>query len=747
MKNFLYWAAILYSFPLLAQQGIQGLVRDAQTNLPIQNVVIAVPAFQIQVSTDANGVFIFPFTWSEQQVLRLRHPDYQVLDTMLAGTGPSLAFGLRLGHMTTDEVTVSGQQLSLRQKNTVPIEVRSIKDLQLSGGMHVSELLTKIPGVYVSSLGNGIAKPVIRGMQGMRVVTLVNGLRLEGQQWGGDHGLGIGELALGSAEVIKGPASVLYGADALGGVIYLVDEPYAQVGTQALSVQQKFNQNTTGSTSSLLYKKSAGNKRFLLAGSYANHADFQLPNGLYAKNSRFHEWVGKAAYSWFKPNQMHVLRYAFNNTVAGIPGHTHDTLITPLSFQVPIQGRRYSLPAQFFTNQLLSYEFKRFWNGQDVQLLLGQTHNRLVEYDEKVTKPFMEMDLLNTIYQAKWTRKWTKQQLIIGAAGMFQLNLNSPFAEDELLPNARTFDQGVFGLYKIELSKKQLLQIGFRQDLRWIQTQAVVEPLSKVYASPNLSLGWSWQPHAVLQNRFNLSSGFRAPHLSELLADGFHHGALRYEIGDTSLVPERSLQLDWMSTVSTEHGSLSINPYHAWVQDYIYIQPNGTSVDGIPVFTYEQLDLGRLYGLDVSAHYHPHWLHHLHWEASFSYIQFQSPQDSAISLLPPTRLQNELQYHWDFSGKIQKIEVSLSHQWMAAQTRVAFQETTSESYQLLHFNARFHLEKNGAWMIQTGVRNLTNSSYIDHLSRLKNIGMPGPGRHFYVSLKYQVEQQNQKYSL
>jgi iron complex outermembrane receptor protein len=738
MNKFLLGMAILYSFPLLAQQGIKGLVRDAQTNLPIQNVVIAVPAFQIQVSTDANGVFVFPFTWSEQQVLRLRHPDYQVLDTIVTGTGPSFAFGLRLGHMTTEEVTVSGQQLSLRQKNTVPIEVRNIKDLQLSGGMHVSELLTKIPGVYVSSLGNGIAKPVIRGMQGMRVVTLVNGLRLEGQQWGGDHGLGIGELALGSAEVIKGPASVLYGADALGGVVYLADESFAQIGRQEWSVQQKWNQNTSGSTSSLMYKKSVGNKRLLLAGSYANHADFQLPNGLFAKNSRFHEWVGKASYSWFKPNQIHVLRYAFNNTVAGIPGHTHDTLVTPESFQVPIQGRRYSLPAQFFTNQLLSYEYKRFWNGQDFQFLLGQTHNRLVEYDEKVTKPFMEMDLLNSIYQAKWTRKWSRQQLILGAAGMLQLNLNSPLAEDQLLPDAQTLDQGVFGLYKIELTKIHLLQIGIRQDLRWIRTQTTLQPMSKFYASPNVSLGWSWQAHAHLQNRFNLSSGFRAPHLSELLADGFHHGALRYEIGDTALVPERSLQLDWSSSLNTEHGSVTLNPYHAWVQDYIYIQPNGTSIDGIPVFTYEQLDLGRLYGVDLSAHYHPHWLHHLHWEASFSYIQFKSPQDSAISLLPPTRLQNELQYHWNFSGVVQKLEVSLSHQWMAAQTRVAFQETTSESYQLLHFNTRLYLEKNGAWVLQTGVRNLTNNTYIDHLSRLKNIGMPGPGRHFYISLKYQV---------
>lgn len=741
MKNLIFGLAALCSFPTFAQQGITGLVRDAQSKLPIENVIISVPAFQIQVRTDGNGVFIFPFTWSEPQVLRLRHPDYQVLDTLISGYSSSLSFGLQLGHMTTEEVTVSAQQVSLRAKNTVPMEVRSLNDLQLSGGMHISELLTKIPGVYSSSLGNGIAKPVIRGMQGMRVVTLVNGLRLEGQQWGGDHGMGIGELALGSVEVIKGPASVLYGADALGGVVYLVDEPYARIGQQTLDVQQKWNQSTNGSTSSILYKKSQGNKRFLVAGSYANHADFLLPNGLYAKNSRFHEWVGKASYSWFKPNQIHQFRYAFNNTVAGIPGHTHDSLATPLSFQVQTQGRRYSLPSQFFTNQLLSYEYKRFWTGHELQILLGQTHNRLVEYDEKVSKPFMEMDLLNSVYQAKWTKKWAAQQLIIGAAGMLQVNLNAPIAEDQLLPNATTFDQGLFGLYKIELRKQHLLQIGLRQDIRWIETHANNVALKKWYASPNLSAGWSWQVNQNQRHRLNFSSGFRAPHLSELLADGFHHGALRYEIGDVNLVPERSLQLDWATDWSAEHGSITINPYHAWVKDYIYIQPNGTSIDGIPVFTYEQLNKGRLYGLDLSAHYHPHWLHNLHWEGNFSYIHFASAQDSAISLLPPTRLQNELQYHWDFNGYIKKLELSLSHTWIAAQTRVAFQEATSESYQLFNVNARLYLEKQGSWILQTGVRNLTNSTYIDHLSRLKNIGMPGPGRHVYVSLKYQVQQQ------
>ena len=744
MKNLIFLAAILCSSSLLAQQGITGIVVDAQTQKAIQGVLITVPSFQIQVRSDAKGQFSFPFSWSDQQALRLKHPDYQIMDTTVFGNLTSLRFELKLGHMTTEEVTVSAQQVSLRAKNTVPIEVRSINELQLSGGMHVSELLTKIPGVYMSTLGNGIAKPVIRGMQGMRVVTLINGLRLEGQQWGGDHGLGIGELALGSAEVIKGPASVLYGADALGGVVYLLDEPYARIGQQTLDVQQKWNQNTSGSTSSLLYKKSQGNKRILVAGSYANHADFQLPSGLYAENSRFHEWVGKASYSWFKPNQIHQFRYAFNNTVAGIPGHTHDSLATPLSFQVQAQGRKYSLPAQFFTNQLLSYEYKRFWAGQEFNLLIGQTHNRLVEYDEKVTKPFMEMDLFNSIYQAKWTKKWAQQQLIIGLAGMLQLNINAPIAADQLLPDALTFDQGVFGLYKYELSKAHMFQVGLRQDVRWIQTQSDSIFLQQRYASPNLSAGWSWQVNSVQRHRLNFSSGFRAPHLSELLANGFHHGALRYEIGDSSLVPERSIQLDWSSDWNTEHGSITINPYYALVRDYIYIQPNGNSVDGIPVFNYAQLELGRMYGLDLSAHYHPHWLHNLHWEGNFSYIQFKSPQDSAISLLPPTRLQNELQYHCDFKRQVKKLELSLSHTWIAAQTRVAFQETTSKSYQLLNLNARMYLEKNGSWVLQTGVRNLTNSTYIDHLSRLKNIGMPGPGRHLYLSLKYQVQQQSKK---
>ena len=110
--------------------------------------------------------------------------------------------------------------------------------------------------------------------------------------------------------------------------------------------------------------------------------------------------------------------------------------------------------------------------------------------------------------------------------------------------------------------------------------------------------------------------------------------------------------------------------------------------------------------------------------------------------MPPSRLQNELKYHWDISSKVEKLELSLSHLWMAAQNRVAFMETPSQDYQVLNLNARLYFEYKGNWILQTGVRNLTNANYIDHLSRLKNIGMPAPGRHFYLSIRYQVQKQH-----
>ncbi len=131
------------------------------------------------------------------------------------------------------------------------IESRKLSELNIIQPTTLGEAISNIPGVYQSTTGVGISKPVIRGLSGSRVVTYLNGLRIENQQWGGDHGMGVDELGIGSVEVIKGPASLLFGADALGGVVYFVDEPYENQNTISSTLQSRYNSVTMGSDNTL----------------------------------------------------------------------------------------------------------------------------------------------------------------------------------------------------------------------------------------------------------------------------------------------------------------------------------------------------------------------------------------------------------------------------------------------------------------------------------------------------------------
>jgi iron complex outermembrane receptor protein len=137
----------------------------------------------------------------------------------------------------------------------------------------LGEAISNMSSVYQTSTGLGISKPVIRGLSGMRVISFLNGLRIENQQWGGDHGMGINENGIGNVEVIKGPSSLLYGADAMGGVVYFTDEAYAKQNEIQAKVESRYETNTSGSNNFATLKFNKNNLRFNLHANYANHAD------------------------------------------------------------------------------------------------------------------------------------------------------------------------------------------------------------------------------------------------------------------------------------------------------------------------------------------------------------------------------------------------------------------------------------------------------------------------------------------
>jgi iron complex outermembrane receptor protein len=717
-----------------AQSTIVGFVKDTSTNIFIKDAQVTLLEKDQVVYTDENGRFEFKTNSNDAVTIRIVALGFESLLQKIHSTENNQTFWMRPQHLDLQEVTVSGLTIQSRNQNIFHIETRKVSALNAIPTIGMGELIAKIPGVYQASLGLGIAKPVIRGLQGMRIVSLMNGMRIESQQWGGDHGMGMAELGIGSVEVIKGPASLLYGADALGGVIQFNDLTPAAVNTIEGQVQLLAQTNTMGGVTRFTLRQSGTKWRYMLAGSLANHADFQLSNGKFAQNSRFNEEVIRGVLSYTSKRGLHHLRYTYNQTVSGIPGHTHDSLVNYLDFQVEKQKRKYTLPAQFFNNHFISFDNKWFLKKGEFFALLSYTNNGLIEYDEKVTIPSLSMTLQNSSYNLRYTYQAEKWKWISGVMGMYQLNTNASNASDQLIPNASTLDNGIYSTL-MRAGDKINFQVGLRYDIRQLNVLEDSLNQSFSYQGLNGALGLVYHGKSVTL-RSALSTGFRAPHLTELFSNGFHHGALRYEIGDVRLKPEKATQLDLTVEWQKEHFSLLFNPYVNYIRDFISLLPQDSLVEGIPVFTYNRIAEVYYFGADLGVHLHPHFLHNLHLESSLSYIDTYALQDSAIAMLPQPRIQTQLRYEFDRKNKICLKEIFLQHAWLGDQSKVAFYELPSKQYHLLDVGLNFSFGKKSIFEASIGCKNILNERYIDHLSRLKNIQLPGPGRNFYINLKY-----------
>ena len=736
-KAFLLLLFLLAAFAGHSQSFVSGTLKDSITNQPVYDAQVMLIEKDQVVYSDVNGLFTVDFGKTEKGTIKVIATGYQTSLISVNSTPARLTILLKPQHLDLQEVTVSGLAVQSRNQNAFHIETRKVSALNAVPTLTMGELISKIPGVYQAGLGMGISNPGIRGLQGMRSVSLMNGMRIEAQQWGGDHGMGMAELGIGSVEVIKGPASLIYGADALGGVIHYTDLTPAAVGFLEGQVQLLGHSASMGGVSRITLRQSGTKWRYMIAGSVANHADFKLPNGKFAENSRFNEEVLRGVVSYTSKKGLHHLRYTYNRTVTGIPGHTYDTVVNYLDFQVAKQKRYYTLPAQFFNNHYLSFDNKWFFKRGELYVLAAFTQNRLIEYDEKVTIPSLSMTLRNLMYNFRYTLSGTNWKWISGFMGMGQSNLNAQNASDLLIPNSSTLDNGAFTTFL--LSDKHLnFQGGLRYDVRTINVLPDSIQRTFNFQGLNGAFGLVYnKDQFVFRTMF--SSGFRAPHLTELLSNGFHHGALRFEIGDVTLLPEKATQLDVTGEWQTEHVSFIFNPYVNYIRDFISLQPVDSIVDGIPVFNYSRVPEVYFYGFDAGFHFHPHFLHELHLEMTGSFIDTYTLQDSSIAFIPQPRVQTQLKYELNIGLKWKIKEIVVQHVWMGDQSRISFYETPSKRFNVLDIGINFSIgqKENIEWSV--GCKNLFNETYIDHLSRLKNIQMPGPGRNIYLNLKYNLK--------
>lgn len=741
-----YILIILFSFISLTSFSVdinlKGKVQDEATKEPISFASVFFVDIEAGTTTNELGEFIYSGILPKNTKIKVSAIGYET--AIIVVTNPNtdnLIIQMHETHMDLNEVTVSTTTGVIQKHSITNIESKSISELNTVLNSNLNDAISNISSVYSNSTGTGISKPVIRGLSGMRVLTYLNGLRIENQQWGGDHGMGVTENGIGGVEIIKGPSSVLYGVDALGGVIYFTDEPYAAQNSVESFFESQFETNSMRTKNFAGIKLSKEKLRVNVYGSHNNNADYQLANGKYVTNSRFYENNLKTTVGYNKGNWVMNIRYNYMFSRFGLPGHTHDSIATPESFQSNIQRRSSVIPAMLVTNNYGLIENTFYFKKSDLKIYTGFTSNNITEFEEKVTIAGINMTLNNYTYNARWKNTLKENvYFIVGAQGMYQQNENDIKAEEVLIPNANLLDNGLYSLIQLELNSWSL-QAGTRFDNRQINSLTQFNanaPLSKSYSGLNYSVG-AVKLGEKFTYRANISSGFRPPHLSELLSNGVHHATIRYEIGDKNLKSERATQMDFSTEFASDHLSIIINPFYNYIQDYISVNPQNYRIDNYPVFIYQQVKYAQLYGGDIGFHYHPHFLHQLHLEHSLSYIEAEDNFGNALPLIPQTRFNTNLRIELKSKGKIQFENIGIQHLYFLPQNNVAIYETTSPNYQLINVGVNVKLDLKHPIYLKFGVRNILNEAYIDHLSRLKNIGLEAPGRNFYFSLRINLK--------
>jgi len=467
-------------------------------------------------------------------------------------------------HAVLEEFVVSTPTGKLQGENITYITSIKLNGTNSIQNNTIGEVLTNVPGVYVSGVGRGISKPVIRGLSGNRVVTYVDGLRIENQQWGGDHGVGVTSLGIDRLEIIKGPSSLLYGSDAIGGVLYFVESKYAKKNTWNSFIQTGFESSSLSNMTNIGTQFTKGNSKFNFFYGSSINADYTLPSGFRILDSRFASQAIKASYGFNKDRWMLNVRYNFSKSIIGIPGHSHqDSVYTELFYTNEVKWRS-TLPNQNITNNFINVENKFYFDKSYLVIQTGHTINNLKEYEEKVTIPGIDMALNSSTLNVRYAYKFTPSvELVNGVQGMYQMNTNGKEAEEILIPNAQTTDLGLYSILYMG-NKKLKLQTGIRGDYRQIGVES--PNINKDFTGFNYAVGGGYFGSKSIV-RLNVSSGFRAPHTSEMVANGIHHGSFQYVVGDLNLQTENATQIDLTYEYNKKHLSLIFNPYFNQIQN------------------------------------------------------------------------------------------------------------------------------------------------------------------------------------
>lgn len=728
--------ALLLCSAISAQNTLKGTITSTNHHQPVPATVY-IPQLEKGTVADFDGDYVLENIPDGSYNVVYSSMGYATVSKKIKfNTRQTITQNISLNESAVEmeEVIVATPFHKLQRDNVMKVARIATEDLAASGAVTLAEGIKNIAGVDLITTGTGIGKPVIRGLSANRVLTYSQGVRLENQQFGDEHGLGINEAGIESVEVIKGPASLLYGSDALGGVLYLNPEKFAMSGETHANLASQYFSNTLGTNTSLGLKTSGKKLKFLVRGTYGSYADYKTGAGYRVTNSRFNQKDLKTGMQYLGSNLKSTLRYNYNRSNIGIAEEIGEQS----------QARNPALPFQEIDNHILSFDNTVFFDNSSLDLKVGYTFNDRREFEEDASLAALQMKLATVNYDVKYNLpSLGKLEAIVGMQGMFQKNKNE--GEEILIPDARTVDFGILGTAHYHLEKVDL-QAGIRFDSRKIDSESARSPedldfvpaLERTFTSFTAALGSKLDFGDKVALRLNLASGFRAPNLAELTSNGIHEGTNRFERGNPTLANEQNLQIDLSIEYKGEHLELFANGFYNAVNDYIYLSPTGERIDQTPVFDYLQAN-ASLFGGEAGIHFHPHPLDWLHWESSFETVTGKLKENGYLPLIPANSLKNTVRVELKDGVQRQSTAAFVTLQNTFDQKHPGQFETPSGGYSLLSAGVESSFQLNKI-LLKVGLNgtNLTDKRYTAHLSRFKPEGIFNRGRSINLNLRLEI---------
>ncbi|MBV8326494.1 TonB-dependent receptor [Chryseobacterium sp.] len=689
---------------------------------------------------------------------------------------------------TIDEIAITGVSKETLIKEN-PVAILSISSRQIERAVAtniISSLVKSAPGLSVVETGPNISKPFIRGLGYNRVLTLYDGIRQEGQQWGDEHGIEVGPYSIERAEVIKGPASLMFGSDALAGVVSLF--PYIPAYNDGnihgkITSEYQGNNSLIGNGMQLGYKKNS----FMaaLTASYRMAKNYRTPVDGRVYNTNFEEKNFSFLVGHKTSTSFSKLNFTLYDNLQGIPDGSRDPDTGKFTYQVgegddddvekrPVVSEKdlnsYTLSPLHQRIQhyrLYAQHSQQIGKGDlDVQLALQQNIRREYNHPTVPYQPGMYVRLNTLNYGVRYNfPKFSSFEISAGVNGMVQNNKNKS-ATDFPIPDYDLSEGGIYTYIKWKY-KRLNISGGARYDIRNIRwdnfyigtnpvtqfEEQVAQPSSgtrlgfasynKTFKGFSASIGSTFQLTKQISLKANIGRSYRAPNITEIGSDGLDPGAHIVYKGNRNFSPEFSLQEDLGVSTRFKDFSADVSLFNNHIQNYIYlsllvdVQGNPlVDAQGNKTYQYQQAS-AQLYGMEAWLSLHPEKWKGFNFDTSLSVIygfnrdqvfKDKGNQGEYLPLIAPLKLSGNISQQIALKSKfISSVTPTAEVEFSAAQNRylgLNDTETATRDYTLFNVgtSVELHYSENHSATLQLQVNNLFDRAYQSHLNRLKYLG-------------------------